>query len=144
MFGIFKKLKAKSEAINTYCWDAMKAHIFLEDEAGADALVTSLIVMGDSQRESMVKALDHFTSGVTKAMPSWDASEEELMPIRTRIQKIRALFEFVSGQKWDLLQVAKAKRMLAERHPAEEKALSNFDAGFFKKKHGFHKVLTDA
>lgn len=132
MFGIFKKLKQKSENINTYCWDAMKSYVFLKDSVGFDAMMAALIVMGETQRASMITAIDGFTSAIKNDILMPFESQNEMKEIEINIQEIKEALQFVKSKKWTVSDVWKVKLQLTESEKAAEVALSGFDADYLR------------
>lgn len=138
MFGIFKRMKQNSEAINTYCWDAMKAFLFLSDNVASEAMIVALVVMGNDQRNSNFKAILHFTDGIKSELIQERANlppSLDLPALLERISKIRTNIEAVSKMQCNMSDIAKLKSHLATIDEPALNALNSFDGDFFKRKH---------
>ena len=143
MFGIFKKAKEKSDAINTYCFDAAKCHLFLEDENAIIAVIAALIVMGNQQRYSMIKALENYSEGLSKEAKNIFATKDHADRFLEKSAELASAIELVKSKNWGLVDIANAKSHLSSEEKLAEKALTESDGDYFKRKHNFHTLLVD-
>lgn len=145
MFSFFKNLKAKSDAINTYCWDAMKCYLFLKDDLALEAMVASLVVMGNAQRSSMLLALEDFSgkisSQIAQIFPNERALQDEA---HQRIANLNQAVALLRSKKWGLVDVANVKRQLALSDKTAEFALGRSDGEYFKRKYDYPEVLAES
>lgn len=143
MFGFFKNLKSKSESINAYCWDAMKCYLFLKDDIALDAMIASLVVMGNSQRNSMIMALNDFIPKIGGRIADICSNEHDIKEAQERLNNLNEAIELIRSKNWGLVDIANAKMQLGRTDKSAEIALSESDGVYFKRKYNFPDILTD-